>query len=1009
MAWNDVYQDDNALHLVIMAGGRKYDFSKRSNGAIGVDLKVERKIGDTLSKFSLGIIDDGSDDYIQFERVILNKFTNIEVEYGNSSKNKCKCTGFIVDYQPVFFGPSSKLTVTGYLTRKKAGTPEQSSAYTYYIDWTPLIGKRKNNKKNWDEIYNGNFSFKKSADGTKLNDKPLIDPAQADEYIKEQLDNLISQYTEGKTLVETRIKDILLNDPLAIFKSPYSNTYENNGKPIDTTKYINNKVEDVILNEDGTITITWEDGIVDYGVGIGAHKSIIGEEAFIAAQQYFSAKVSYTKIYKQLTELVTLDTYGNAAGTAYAVGHVPWNFDMIMQYSGNVIFEKFSHPQDSTRSIARVSPDLFIEWDNDLPCQYNYLGEDGLPTTKKWDVFPDNAINDIKVFGLKFYYNNLDEKERGVTEANYQLQAQDMHGVYRVFKAADGKMYIYVGDIPQLYKKWKDSNWKYNEGEDKSTGDVTYQTYSFNSQYYKDDHIINDQYDGGWHGTTNKKKGRAQKDFISRKKEGGWSGFWDNLATELNNNWKKEVDDGNIIENETSGSESTNKGSDYRTYKITELKEDKENNVKAMSPETRITKYLQAAYRSACPIKYGKIYISDIVAQLCALEGWKNPYIVSTTATSYKSGFLNMEGMSALTYIATVLCPNAVEEGGMGRSGFTCYFDAVGKFHFEPENLKYNNKTVMSLGYNIKNSSVISFTVRSRGQALMLGVDATDDTINPVTGDNVSASSKSGLEQSATEKALEQERQRSNYNPTFDFIADAGARAAAMAQYNDWKANLSNEAQFFNLALFNYYGNEAKVDEYVNFLVHSKSGDSIAYGSNLIRKSYQSSANSTTAVLKALHELNELRNTYIKAEMTIIGDNKLAPGDWITVMNYTRKGVHYTSGDYLVKTITDNMTSSGFTQTLELHRYSRTVKVMNGNETGKTYDGVVKSKLTEAMDVYIKTPDKFDEWYNTNFPNNKETEKQNKLISQGNYTGDYKKTYVEIKHLDGTITKEELF
>ena len=153
MAWNDVYQNDNAVQLSITIEGRKYSFGNN------VDIKVERKIGDTLNKFSLGIIDDGSNDYIEFERLVVNRFTNVEISYGNSSKSMSYYKGFVVDYQPVFLGTSSKLTVTGYVTRKQQGLPDQSSPYLYYIDWAPVVGARKDVSRDWDDIYNGSFSF----------------------------------------------------------------------------------------------------------------------------------------------------------------------------------------------------------------------------------------------------------------------------------------------------------------------------------------------------------------------------------------------------------------------------------------------------------------------------------------------------------------------------------------------------------------------------------------------------------------------------------------------------------------------------------------------------------------------------------------------------------------------------------------------------------------------------------------------------------------------------------
>ena len=210
MAWNDVYKNDNAVHLMITIGGYQYNFSTNGNGAVGTDIKVERKIGDTLSKFSLGIVDDGSDDYIQFERVVLNRFVSIEISYGNSTQSLLHFSGFVVDYQPVFFGSSSKLTITGYLTRKQKGLPDQTSPYLYYIDWVPVVGKRKDDTKDWDDIYNGSFSFQADSYGNELEDSPLISREEAnaiiDERVTSQKNNFVNTNT---TSLEARLLRIL--------------------------------------------------------------------------------------------------------------------------------------------------------------------------------------------------------------------------------------------------------------------------------------------------------------------------------------------------------------------------------------------------------------------------------------------------------------------------------------------------------------------------------------------------------------------------------------------------------------------------------------------------------------------------------------------------------------------------------------------------------------------------------------------------------------------------------
>ena len=368
------------------------------------------------------------------------------------------------------------------------------------------------------------------------------------------------------------------------------------------------------------------------------------------------------------------------------------------------------------------------------------------------------------------------------------------------------------------------------------------------------------------------------------------------------------------------------------------------------------------------------------MAQLCEIKDRKNPKIVATAASSYKSDFLSMNGSTALEYITQQLCPNAVEDGGTGRTGFQCFFDSNGRFHFEPILLTKTTSTI-TLGYNIPNSPVISFTVKSRGQLLMLGIDENVDQTNMVTGDLMSVSvDKQSMVMSETEATLNElylntYNENPNYQPTFSSFTE-GDRTTAQLRYNEWLA-YKDEAQFFNLQLFNYYGYEPKLDEYINFIVSTKLGAyDLPYGTSLLRKTYKSSsATSTQVVLEALADLTHLRNTAIRAELTMVGDNKIAPGQYITIVNYTRRGKHYTSGDYYVQEITDSVTASnGFTQNLTLIRYGTNVASMNTTTNASDFyyikSNTVSSKFEEGMNVYLtQGSDKYAEWYEDNFPN----------------------------------------
>lgn len=962
MAWNDVYKNDNAVHLMITIGGYQYNFSTNGNGAVGTDIKVERKIGDTLSKFSLGIVDDGSDDYIQFERVVLNRFVSIEISYGNSTQSLLHFSGFVVDYQPVFFGSSSKLTITGYLTRKQKGLPDQTSPYLYYIDWVPVVGKRKDDTKDWDDIYNGSFSFQADSYGNELEDSPLISREEAnaiiDERVTSQKNNFVNTNT---TSLEARLLRIL-QDQNVIDQLDQGGILH---RPFDDEGVYFQNITSVVIDIgvaycywDGETEETSFKEYADFSIYMLEESydqwaiDVIGRDFYNDWKSFIDQYNDFDEVASRLELIAQNDTYADYIDSSYfEIGHVPWSYDMISNYGGNIVFSRYSHPNDSKRSIARVVPDIFIEWDKDLPMSSQYMDGDGQPYSGNYGIFPDWAINDIKVFGLQYEFSEADYTDNpGDPYSSFFLLETDMHGVRRIYRTND-KYYIWVGDIPQLYKLWKDSGWNYSNTTGYLLSErVTYITYEKGVNYKKWTYLRGD-------GKGNHYYGRAQRDFTST-------------------NWDEDVNNGHIKTAEEFGYTSSsqtgfaNTGEARKKYKITGTKKD--DPIKGMieiSASDRIIQYLQAAYRSGEVLTYGVVYISDIVAQLCILEGWSNPEIAATTASSYRSDFLYMNGMSALEYISQQLCPNATESGGAGRTGFQCYFDTNGRFHFIPINVNHTN-TVLQLGYNIKDSSVISFTVRSRGQVLMLGVDDSIENVNLVTGEYQSVTTdRNETVMSSTEAKLNEAAQ--GYTPTFSFITDTTARQEALAIYQE---QTGEDARFFNRSLFNYYGYEPKVDEYLYFTskLYNTGGvdESMAYGTSLIRRSYGSSASSTTQVyLDALQQLQHLEAISIQAEMTIIGDNEIAPGQYIKVVNYTRKGKHYTSGDYYIQQITDNVTASaGFTQNLKLWRYSNNVSSMVNPVSYKTISTTMSSRFEEALNYYLTyKDDKFFEWYDANF------------------------------------------
>lgn len=988
MAWNDVYADDNAVQLLITVGGKQFNFKN------GVDIKVERKIGDTMSKFSLGIVGDDSETFYDFEQRILRIYTEIKVSYGNSTKAMSSFVGMVVDYQPVFLGNSTKLTVTGYLSKVTSGvsTSKLTSAYTYWIDWTPLVGVRRDETQDWADIYDGNFRFSSdmTVEDLETTDEKILSQEEADALIKENLTVYDAKVdTTRKALLTTALR--AFNEQDWVYTTNYGDPHDWSFKPILTIGGISEVLgvtTSAPVMDDGTVNMFYGD--VEFEVRIGNYEwtdlAIIGDrkgsisipdmkthiDFMESAPDYLrQAAIAYQNAVKnrvelelQLKNIYSVDTWGNLSGVAWDYGHVPW-IEAVNHYKGNILFGEFTHPYTGN-SIWRVRPDLFIEWDNELPGLY-YDEEDTKRTPlEQAQEFPDTAINDIKVFGLKYRFNEKVWEENPTNPyAAYTLSPKDMHGKFRLFEA-NNKYYVWVGDIPDLYLKWKTSEWKYNEKKDpagKIFQDGQAVQWHEQQDYKKGQIIINNwsgyQTIGGGSERAHKvpypangEIGKATRDFNAGKYKQDNGDFWffhwgdqtleDDVLTvkALNSLWDDAVRKGWI---ELMGDEDDKYGDDYHTYKIKDLTYDKKTGRKAMTAKERIIKYLQAAFRSGDVIAYGQVYISDIVLQLCALEGWSVGKVVSTTASSYKASYLSMNGATALEYIATTLAENAIEAEGSGRAGFKAYF-SNDKFNFEPVNLKRSTSSVLTMGYNQANTPVLSFTVRSRGQILMMGIDENISETNAYTNESTtSLISRSDREMTTTEKDLYEA-----------YVAEKGE---------------PDDPIWFNASWFNYYGYEKNVENFETFTTRMASGERrLAYGSGLVQNIYRSSSSSSTETLTtALKSLESLRQLCIQAEMTIIGDNKLAPGDWITVNNITARGNHYTSGDYFINSITDQVTTGGgFTQNLVMWRYSKTQSAFNNDVTNVKYAATssARSMLQKAGERL--RDGSFSKWYEDN-------------------------------------------
>lgn len=990
MAWNDVKSSTNkAVHLLVTIGSSNGVGGREFNFKHATDLKVERKIGDTMSKFSLGIIDDGkSDNYIEFERYLLNKFVNIEIAYGNTYTDLQYFTGFVVDYQPVFLGNTTKLTVTGYLTKIRGNTNKEklTSPYSYWYDWTPYVGVRYDVYKDWDNIYgDGGLKFnedmKKAATDLGADFTTITEDTDSEAVVSEDILKSINDAIMSEQKAYNKNTSTLKSGLTQWFEHNYNDwTMRPNG--VLDTRF--NKIE--IDNESNTLTVYFDGfnggtsgsvsfNLIEFMVQHNSAEEYVGS----SYDSYLSAARDYNKKRSLLLSLAKKDAVAKQEAEGAFKGAIPFHPDIMKKFDGNTRFTDLEHEQ-THRILSRVSPDLFIPWDKEVPL--TALSNTNIKLDKLSDEeyekytteFSRHVICDIKVFGLRYRVNHSKLANRDA-EGAYSLYERDRWGVRRVFKA-NNQYYIWVGDIPELWKKFQKSedfsyqaiatNYNFSDNDDSDIEKKEPRTFDAEETYHKGEYVEhrNELAEVLRDFTTDKNPAyNFGKDLLNLVTMGWYDMGLDKGIDTL---WERAKNEKAIRLDSDDYTYSEEEKIDYdiRDYYIFALREndekigwvdggtkDRGDVVKGhdyngkevtMSREYRIKTYLQSAFRSALPLGYGQVRISDIVKQLAYLEKWDDNEITATTASSYNSPFLCMNGQSALEYISETLGPNATEAGG-GRVGFTTYFEN-NKLIFRPASMHYSGGTVFETGYGRKDSDVISFTVRTRGVVLMSGVDDDISNLNAYTNENMTASTKQkqDIEMSGIEAKLRQELSLSNYTSVSE-----------------------SYSTFFNLPLYYYYGNSTNnIEEFASFVTNVSINGSIAKipfaSQTTIRTNSSSATNSQQVIQKALYDLDSIRKTCIQAEMTIMGNTSITPGQWITINNYTKRGPHYTSGDYFVQSISDQVVAgSGFTQNLTLYRFSDTVSAMS---LGNTH-------LEKGISILRQYGNqKFESWILKNYP-----------------------------------------
>lgn len=327
--------------------------------------------------------------------------------------------------------------------------------------------------------------------------------------------------------------------------------------------------------------------------------------------------------------------------------------------------------------------------------------------------------------------------------------------------------------------------------------------------------------------------------------------------------------------------------------------------------------WLTAAYNAATPIRDSGIRVSDIVKNLCDLEGWDydDTTIVETGYTNGADDALRMDGQGAFEYIVEKLCPIAADPF-LSSTNYKAWFDSNDKFHFEPLTIgKPKDFIDMTFGYNIKDSPVLSFQITTNGKTIASYRNDAISGIDSSTGEGTQITSTARDFKSAL--VLAYEKDPDNKKLLFN-----------ESLYNTLGFNSSKGS-------YDYYKSEVMVNGEVK-------GNSINIVSQNKHMSSVSSPSTASTVLA--NDMAHFEEKLIQAEMTIIGDPRVKPGRWIRVTNMVKGGRrHYSSGGqqgYWIESVIDSVSSDGFTQKLKLIRFSEdSVYFQENNAIDRLYKG----------------------------------------------------------------------
>lgn len=387
---------------------------------------------------------------------------------------------------------------------------------------------------------------------------------------------------------------------------------------------------------------------------------------------------------------------------------------------------------------------------------------------------------------------------------------------------------------------------------------------------------------------------------------------------------------------------------------------DKDNNLRAFiihNPNTNKSSfYVQANpekpnFGAAGILNSGTgVNISEIVKQLCILEGWKtkDEYIVQTEMVPNSEAFI-MQGQTAIEFIQNNLVPRSItplgkykvntEDGykviNRPQGGFYPFFDSDGYFHYQPlTDSTTKDLDIGPVGYNLPDSPVISFQINTKGTAFY--------TYSPVKYNAMTITTGKEIEEVEvlSEAVSNQIENAKGHNDTFDAWLGLTYDDVKRASTNDSSATAN-----YNVAL--KLAKEALVTKPTTKLVGSAAYNDADVRGNLITAK------------------DNIKKTTIKATMNLWGNTKIAPARNITVTNMLKGGtsnssnpvIHPSSGKYLILSMTDKIDSGGFIQSLNLLRYTDDLKA-SINESkidysvAATYNIPLTTETKNIEDVY---------------------------------------------------------